>query len=322
MLQAFKDEYFWMLRESKGYVPWLTKYGHRFARRILGLGHRKHCCDDHYENSRDLMKTIMEGSIYGNELFDLLFKSIVRAEIRFSSRYVPQQSHEERLTGNLVSELDNAISLVKEPFREAAIRRYTEPKEIDFFYYDLSKGGKLEKETGADLAFIFVIDLPDFPFTARTVVLQAKKVNGTSAKIDREQYEAMAKHGDKAAYLFYDMNLRTLCPPFVYNHNEYQFDQNYKKSIENDQKSFSIDFDNIMSNGNPLSVFLLSILPFQESGLTHDSFEQAFNYIRGLCHWNKDEVPPLGPSARLAIVSVGKKIQFNSQNNESLSLTI
>ena len=43
--------------------------------------------------------------------------------------------------------------------------------EVDFFYFDLSRGGKVEKDTGADLGFIIVIDLPDYPFTVKKRVI-------------------------------------------------------------------------------------------------------------------------------------------------------
>lgn len=80
-----------------------------------------------------------------NDLIDLFFKSLLCAEIRFISRYIPQRSNEERLIGNLVSELDNSICLVKDEFKDFSIKRYSEPKEVDFFYFDLSRGDKVEK---------------------------------------------------------------------------------------------------------------------------------------------------------------------------------
>ena len=232
MLEAFRDEYFWMLRESKGYVPWLSKHGYRLVRHVIGRRRRCPMCDDCSNNPRDLLKIMAEETVYDNELFALVFKSIVRAEARLISRYVPQRSHEERLTGSLVSELDNALFLVKDPFREASIRLYSQPKEIDFFYYDLSRGGKLEKETGADLAFIVVIDLPDFPFTVKSIILQAKKVNGASTQLDRRQYEVLVQHAGKGAYLFYDMNLQTLCPPFVVALENYPLGRKHAECIE------------------------------------------------------------------------------------------
>lgn len=314
MIRAFRDEYFWMLRESKGYIPWLSKYGYKFARHVFGRRRRCPMCDECSDTPHALLKIIAEDNVYANELLDLVFKSIVRAEARFISRYIPQRSHEERLTGNLVSELDNAIFLAKDTFKETAIRLYSEPKEIDFFYYDLSRGGKLEKKTGADLALIIVIDLPDFPFTVKSIVLQAKKVNGSSAQIDRTQYEVLAQQKGKAAYLFYDMNLQTLCPPFVVDFGDYPLGRKYEECAKNNQGSFVVDFGDIMSAGHPLSLFLLSHLPSQKIGLDHSSFKSAFNYMQ--------EMTALSSSARLAIVSIGGRIQFNTRNNESLQINI
>ena len=39
-------------------------------------------------------------------LLDIVFAAVARAESRFSLRFVPQRSHEERLTGNLISEIE------------------------------------------------------------------------------------------------------------------------------------------------------------------------------------------------------------------------
>ena len=50
--------------------------------------------------------------------------------------------------------------------------------EVDFFYFDLSRGGKVEKDTGADLGFIIVIDLPDYQIT-RLPVHRKEKVHNS-----------------------------------------------------------------------------------------------------------------------------------------------
>jgi len=47
MSEFFRDDFFWMLREAKGYFPWVQERPYRLARH-LRLRHRRHCpmCDD------------------------------------------------------------------------------------------------------------------------------------------------------------------------------------------------------------------------------------------------------------------------------------
>ena len=71
MIEKFKDEYHWMLRQSKGYFPWLHgNNGYRLGRHVFGKYHGK-ClrCQDDY-NSRELIKEITEGELFENQLFD------------------------------------------------------------------------------------------------------------------------------------------------------------------------------------------------------------------------------------------------------------
>lgn len=219
MIQKFKDEFYWMLRESKGYFPWVQENNYRL-RKFVSDCHPRKC---HVVESVDLIRTLLNEIVFENDLIDLFFKSLLRAEIRFISRYIPQRSNEERLTGNLVSELDNSIYLVKDEFKDFSIKRYSEPKEVDFFYFDLSRGGKVEKDTGADLGFIIVIDLPDYPFTVKSVILQAKKING-NVQINCNQYETLNTFNEgNCAYLFYDMNYQTLSSPIVLKLDDYDF---------------------------------------------------------------------------------------------------
>lgn len=240
-------------------------------------------------------------------------------------RFIPQRSHEERLTGNLVSEIDNSVFIIKDNFREISKKTYGAEKQIDFFYYDLSRGGKLEKQTGADLGFILVIDLPDYPFTVKSIILQAKKLNGSS-QIDKSQYEIIYENGgNDSAYLFYDMDLRTSCCPFVLQADSYNMKQKYKKCIEKKASSFSITKEEIFSNGHPLSLFLISHLLTQNTGKEHSSFKSAFSFFRGLSYGelsNRNDKVYGSFNGRLAIVSIGKNITYAVSNNEGLEIEI
>lgn len=314
-----------MLRESKGYYPWLDNHGYRFLPKAPGCRYRCPWGDECSQTPQETLRFITEKSVFDHVLIDLVYKALIRAEVRLISRYIPQRSHEERLTGSLVSELDHSMSRVREGFQEAAIRRYAEPKSLDFFYFDLSRGGKLEKETGADLAFILVLNLPDYPFVVKSILLQAKKVNGNSAQIDKRQYEVLARHAENTAYLFYDMNLETLCAPMILETQAFAFKQKQEECCKRGQASFSLGFNEILASGCPLSLFLLSKLPQKGIGFEHPSFQAAFDNVRGFSHQDdheKRELLPLGQSARLAILSIGGRIQYSPINNESYRLSL
>lgn len=316
---AFQEDFFWMLREGKGYFPWLKGDSYRLLKHLRWYGRRK-CpmCHDGFP-SRDLVRAVTEEDVSENPLFDLVMKALIRAEVRLISRFIPQRSHEERLTGNLVSEMDSALFLVRQDFRAASIKLYAVEKDVSFLYVDLSRGGKLEKLTGADLGLILVIDLPDFPFTVKTLILQAKKIQGPSAQIDRVQYETLAKHNaGECAYLFYDMDLTRRCSPLVVAHDGYHIKRQYDDCQKNGNSSFNLPFDEMRSDGHPLSLFLVSNLAYDDSiGARHGSFRDAYQALSSLIHDRSN-----GLNGRLAILSVGRPIQITTPHNEGLDIQV
>jgi hypothetical protein len=245
----------------------------------------------------------------------------MRAEIRFISRYIPQRSNEERLTGNLVSEIDNSIFLIKEEFKELSKMHYGEAKEIDFFYSDMSKGGKVEKDTGADLGFILVIDLPDYPFTVTSLILQAKKINHKS-QIDKAQFKTLMSIDEKnCAYLFYDTDFRTLTSPIVLTIDDHDFKQKYMKSEEGKTDSFYMEYKDIC-DGHPLSLFIILSLLNNEYGKKHSSMDSAMSFFRDLLYKENRKQNFLDFNGRVGIVSLGKKIQYNINDDGGLNISI
>ena len=319
MIENFKDDFFWMLRQSKGYFPWIDDDNYRLQR-LFYRSHYKMCPECFHDfNTIDLIKILLNEVVCENEMIDLFFKALIRAEIRFISRFIPQRSNEERLTGNLVSEIDSSIFLIKDQFQSLSLKSYSEKKTIDFYYYDLSKGGKVEKETGADLGFILVIDLPDHPFTVKSFIFQAKKINN-KVQIDKEQYLKLKKIDDQCCgYLFYDMNFSTLSSPLVLKLDDYNFTQKMEKSYKKNTKSFYLDFNEIL-HGVPLSIFIIKEMLIKPTyGKQHLSFKNALNFFKDLCNENKLNNQFNG---RVGIVSLGSKINYDIKNDEVFNITI
>ncbi|MBF0567693.1 MAG: hypothetical protein HQK95_02380 [Nitrospirae bacterium] len=327
MITKFQDEFFWMLKESKGYYPWVKDRPYElrnFMDNYFGhcdCGFHRH---DQYRNVYGTIKLLLNEGFLVNEIIDLFFKSLIRAEIRFISRYVPQRSNEERLTGNLVSEIDNSIHLVKDECYKFSMNLYNENKCIDFIYTDMSRGGKVEKETGADLGFILVLDLPDYPYTVKTLTLQAKNIR-RSTQINRMQYETMTRickdHGS-CAYLFYDTDLNVLTSPMVLRTDDHNFETKYNDCKERGNKSFSVNIDEVY-RGQPLSLFILSCLLYDTCGTTHSSFDSAMKYFTdAIFQSNKGEDYIF--NGRVGVVSLGKKIQYliNETKNDVGGLDI
>lgn len=191
-----------------------------------------------------------DSALFQSSLFYLLFKSFVAAEGKFIRNYIPQNSHEERLTGHLVSELENGLFILHDSFEETAASIYGKPVPLNFYYADLSSNSQ-EKRTGADLGFIFYVNLPDLPKHIRIAAIQAKKAGPSSAVIDAEQLDTISRaYGDDAYYMFYDMSDRM--SPMIRKAQNVKEGQGEVTS----GKSFSYGRDGI-NQGTPLSMFLV-----------------------------------------------------------------
>lgn len=310
MLRLFRDDLWAMSRERKGYYSWAQR--ERWALfRAMGRKRYRPChCFENLE-PRDLVDMILESGPGIHPAIDSVFHALVRAESRLSLRFVPQRSHEERLTGNLVSEMEAALHLLKPHFSEVCEQRYGEQHTVDFFYYDLSQGGTIEKETGADLGFILLVELPDLPPVVRYVAFQAKKIHGSS-QLPKVQYDALCgAFGDAAHYLFYDMDLSTLMPPMVLSAAEIKSIRDQEEGTQ----SFAVSLDRV-DDGLPLSLWLLTQLAASKVGMEAASFEDAFyRFTRAKNH-------DLAAQGRLAVLSVGKPIRVSRDQEIGLRVTV
>jgi hypothetical protein len=289
MLEQFSDDFNWMLRNKAGYCPWVEKNEMQFSNCFF----YKELC---YQLLTPLETTqrLVRLPFQSNPLLDIFFKSLIRAEIRLISRYVPQRSNEERLTGHFVSEIDNSVHVIKDVFSDQSKLLYNEEKMIDFFYMDLSKGGKIEKTSGADLGFILVVDLPDYPFLVKSIIFQAKKINGSSVQIDRTQFNTLkGHHGLKAAYLFYDMNLQRQTSPLV------NLTETMTEDLKGTAESPSLEYKNIVK-GKPFSLFVIDMIRDENIGKLYKNFDKACD----------DLYKTTGTVQNLGIVSLGRSIKF------------
>jgi len=305
MFNTFKPDFWALSREQKGCYSLAQRERWNLAR-ALGRS-RRHClgCDD--PEPFELVESLLKDGLGVHPILDCVFEALARAESRFSLRFIPQRSHEERLTGNLVSELEAALFLVRPLFVELSQKRYGEALDVDFLHYDLSKGGTIEKQTGGDLAIILSVDLPDLPPLIRYAAFQVKKINGSSS-IPKEQFNTLVgKFGDAAAYLFYDMSAQTLLPPMVLPAS------NLKDKAEKDKDTatFSMSLNDV-DNGLPLSLWLVTRLAKGQAGTSAPSFTAAMAQFT--------DQPQ--QSGRLAVLTIGKPLHIRLSQDGALAVSL
>jgi hypothetical protein len=310
--KLFASELNWILRNNKGFASWYNSHvaQQHFAERVWRRQRHRFHRHPLWEYGLNLvfgesLRKAIDHGLLEHDLLNLVFRALMRSEVRFSSRFVMQQSHEERLTGNLVSEMDAAIFHARNEIHHITQLAYGEPKAVEFYYYDLSRGGKLEKETGADLAFLVVVDLPDLPLRVATVRLQAKKIR-RSAQIPLRQ---------DSAYLFYDMDPDTLCAPIVVESTVLKSSAEIAQKEGN--KSFSVGFDMAM-RGTPLSLYLLLLAEGAPGVREHSSFEDAWGFLQAQAHEQRET----HFAGRAAILSIGRSIQIRTGSEGELQVSV
>ncbi len=263
----FEKEINSMLKDNIGLCPYFRKNNQRFFERYWDMEyffhrhfHPKYFHRFFSKNGLAHLRNLLnDETAFESPLFHLLFKAFVYAEIKFISNYIPQNSHEERLTGHLISEIANSLCIISETFKQKALELYHSKVDLEFHYADLSSNNN-EKYTGADLGLIFHINLPDYQEKVNVAIIQSKKFN-ERATIDLRQIEVLKKFAEESGYYcFYDMNKEERTSPLIQRVNAIT-------SIlgDNDDKTHKIQTKSLKRNditdrhngGIPLSLFLI-----------------------------------------------------------------
>jgi hypothetical protein len=136
-----------------------------------------------------------------------LFWALAKAEHHFLHKYVPYWSHEERLTGHLVSQLIERLEEFGDAW--ATLNESTEPKSTCRIWYADTAAGRREATTGADLGLIVQAKFRDQDEFFKVVRFQSKKVGRSgNARIDLDQVAALVQRDHLGYYLFYHPNLK------------------------------------------------------------------------------------------------------------------
>lgn len=284
----FEKEINSMLKNNIGLCPYFRKNSHSFFERYWDMDyffhrhfHPKYFYKFLSKNGFSYLRNqLKDETAFESPLFYLLFKAFVYAEIKFINNYIPQNSHEERLTGHLVSEIANSLNIINETFEQKAFELYQSKVDLEFHYADLSSNNK-EKFTGADLGLIFHINLPDYQEKVNVAIIQSKKFNEI-ASIDLRQIETLIKFAEESGYYcFYDMNKKDRTSPLIQRANSITSilgNDNEKirtKSLKRNEITERYD------GGIPLSVFLIfdMLNPDNDSLKSFSNIWEAKNFI-------------------------------------------
>lgn len=250
----------------------------------------------YHKHSASLLRQLISNDmLYENPLHRILFQAFLYAEIRFTTNYIPQNSHEERLTGHLISEINSALEIVKETYHNSAKEFYgTDDIHLNFHYTDLS-ANKQEKITGADMAIILHNNLPDYESYTKVAIIQAKKFD-KSMRIDTEQFRTLNSFaGGCGYYCGYDMNNDDLYPPMILKLGSIEniikrcnqtkgINKNSEELLNRTEKNDPIKSISIKrkllldENYAPLSIFLIFDLLYSDKN-KFDTLREAKHFI-------------------------------------------
>ncbi len=294
MLDVFRDVFWDMSRQNKGYYSLAADRGHPLIRLLRQGVYRT---NGEFADSRYWIDTIFRQGLGVHPVLDCVFEALARAEARLSLRFIPQNSHEERLTGSFVSELEAAFFLLKPSFAALSKDYYGKELDVDFQYFDLSKGGSIEKFTGGDLAVVFHMDLPDLPPVTRYAAFQVKKMH-SSATLDKKQYRLLLEnYGEGAMYIFYDMLFGRLYPPLVVDASQLEGQSKNNQSTDSFQVSRAE-----AARGLTFALWVVMQLARGSAGVAVDGVKAAVERLEKYDS-RKSNI------SRLAVVSIGAPIK-------------
>lgn len=244
-----------------------------------------------------------------------LFWALVRAEHEFLARFVPYWSHEERLTGHLVSQMFERIhdfgphwtTLCGIPTADSNVK----PSRCEIQYFDTATA-RQEKATGADLGLIIHGEYPWHDEFFKVARFQAKKADGNGkAVIDLDQVRALTGTDDLGYYLFYHQTRNERGTPCPTVRPADAFKSQLDKAIEREEgprsgsrSGLGVVTVDSMDAGWDFASFLTFGLadPASSFGLLRDSPERAFRTMFGTDHSSDFS---LGMPSRVMTVTLG-----------------
>lgn len=256
----------------------------------------------HEDNATAAEEFIYGRALSANPVLNGLFRVFAFAEYQFCRTDLPQRSHEERLTGHVLSKFYSALSFCVQALEDASHSLYGVRIPIQFAYHDLSIGGR-EARTGADFGVTVHVRLPNLPERTSSVVVQAKVLDLQKAYLPFEQAQAQLDFAsNQGAFIcFYDLASDTPLPPAILP-TEFAIGNTHRT-----KRDYRIERKFIESNAVPLSIFLLQLIRQRQGdplGFETASLLQAKTFMLNGAGQRREEGGYAGPS-RVFSLSLG-----------------
>lgn len=245
--------------------------------------------------------------IWGNKgsshpVIKSVFQSLAFGELEFCLRDLPQGSHEERLTGHLLSKIYSSLLFCTPSIENIGFELFGEKTSVQIAYHDLSIGNR-EKITGSDFGIILHVNIPDGEEMVSFASFQAKKINKNNAYIPKEQLRNQLLYGSEtgAFCCFYhiDSKEKSLLPPIVVPSAKVEEIGVLTSNMHR------IDRKAIEKTGIPLSLFLILMMESRVKCLRSKHIYKARKFmISGSQDRERNIREYPGPS-RVLSVSIG-----------------
>ena len=283
-----------LVRQSGIFVSPKSLSTSRFLKQdLLRLFYR-----DFYENILTNPNTFQPRTIWA------LFWALSTAEHQFMFKFTPFWSHEERLTGHFVSQIMERLEDFGVHWRQ--LTEVTQPSlsEMRVYYADTANQSR-EGRTGADFGLIIQARYGNQREFFKVARFQAKKVEGSSARIDLEQVEALLKHEGLGYFLFYhrfDDIKEWTPPPIVKPADLYQ---NKLEEFKTKQKDIT-DSELLLEKCWDFASFVTFGLadPASEYGVIESRADRAVSTLMAL------DISPLKKPSRVMIISIGDNVSI------------
>lgn len=241
-----------------------------------------------------------------------LFWALAKAEHEFLHRYIPYWSHEERLTGHLVSQLIERLESFSSHW--IALNASADRESSCRIWYADTATARREAMTGADLGLIVQAKFGPQEEFFKVARFQSKKVgrNGT-ARIDIEQVEALLHRQKLGYYLFYhplDRNSWSLAPT-VRSASDFQNDLEQARQQQKGRHSLGEISKPVNGNGFDLGMFVTFALADAASdhGVLASTASEAVAAV----------MDAGAPASRVLVVTLGEgttPVQWNAALGE------
>ncbi|HGM5552200.1 TPA: hypothetical protein ACKP2V_002487 [Pseudomonas putida] len=229
------------------------------------LNEPQHSCEEYLWGYKATKNVFLRG----------IFSALAFAELEFCERDLPQNSHEERLTGHLLSKMYSSVTFCADALTTFSKEIYGLEIPINIAYHDLSANGR-EKVTGSDFGIIVHTNLPGESERVTAVAFQAKKLYKTTAYLPADQAIAQIQHFEHGAYTcLYDVGTEGVqLPPAILKTTDAQ---DFKKTSH----AHAIHRDKLPSSTMALSLFLIQMIQNNVDAYEFSTIMQAGNFMKG-----------------------------------------